>query len=65
MFDDITAYFHENILISYLEYTKVKKSGVSGQSKDLRTALNAASALHHLREHIPAQHKKIKKSNIK
>lgn len=54
MFDDISAYYHENVVVTYLEYRDTTKDGTSGQSRDLRRALNSAAALFHLREHLPA-----------
>jgi len=53
MFDDLNAYFHENVWASYQNFFKAKKSTEAGKSRDLRLAINAALALYHLREHIP------------
>jgi len=53
MFDDLNAYFYENVVASFEEYISTKKSNKSGRSRDLRIAVNAASALFHLREHLP------------
>ncbi|HMV11764.1 MAG TPA: hypothetical protein PKD88_11580 [Nitrosomonas sp.] len=53
MFDDLAAYYHENVVSSFVEYRDVCNDGVAGRSRDLRAALNAASALFHLREHLP------------
>lgn len=58
MFDDINAYFHENILDTYVKYVKVKNSHKAGISNDIRSALNTASALYHLREHLPKDKQK-------
>lgn len=52
MFDDLVAYYHENVVASYVEYRDVCSNGVAGRSRDLRYALAAASALFHLREHL-------------
>jgi len=54
MFDDLTAYYHENVVSSYIAYREISKDGVAGRSRDLREALTAANALFHLREHLPA-----------
>jgi hypothetical protein len=62
MFDDINAYFHENVLDTYVKYVKVKNSHNAGKSDDLRSALNAASTLFHLREHIPTDKRKTRKA---
>ncbi|MCC4118483.1 hypothetical protein LLG90_24295 [Aromatoleum toluclasticum] len=56
MFDDLTAYFYENVVSLYDDYIALKKSTKSGRSKDVRAAMIAASALFHLREHLPANH---------
>jgi hypothetical protein len=53
MFDDLAAYYHENVISSFVEYRDICNDGVAGRSRDLRAALNAASALFHLREHLP------------
>lgn len=53
MFDDLAAYYHENVVSSFVAYRDISKDGVAGRSRDLREALNAASALFHLREHLP------------
>lgn len=53
MFDDIAAYFYENVVRSFNEYNRTKTSGVAGGSNDIRTAMAAASALFHLRDHLP------------
>ena len=53
MFDDLTAYYHENVVSSFIEYRDICNDGVAGRSRDLRAALTAATALFHLREHLP------------
>jgi hypothetical protein len=53
MFDDLAAYYHENVVASFAEYRDICNDGIAGRSRDLRAALNAASALFHLREHLP------------
>jgi len=53
MFDDIAAYYHENVVASFVAYRDISKDGVAGRSRDLREALVAATALFHLREHLP------------
>lgn len=53
MFDDIAAYYHENVVSAYIDYRERKKSDTAGCSKDVRRAVIAASALFHLREHLP------------
>jgi hypothetical protein len=53
MFDDLAAYYHENVVSSFVAYHDISKDGVAGRSRDLRDALIAATALFHLREHLP------------
>lgn len=53
MFDDLAAYYHENVVSSFVEYRDICNDGVAGRSRDLRAALSAASALFHLREYLP------------
>jgi hypothetical protein len=56
MFDDLAAYFYENVVSSFEEYLEIKDSDTAGRSRDIRTAMIAASALFHLREHLPLSH---------
>ena len=53
MFDDLAAYYHENVVTEFVDYRDTSKDGVAGRSRDLRRALVAATALFHLREHLP------------
>jgi hypothetical protein len=53
MFDDLAAYYYDNVVTEFVDYRDTGKDGVSGRSRDLRRALVAASALFHLREHLP------------
>ena len=53
MFDDLAAYYHENVVSAFVEYRDRSKDGIAGRSRDLRSALIAATALFHLREHLP------------
>ena len=53
MFDDLAAYYRENVVAAFLEYTKTSKDSMAGRSRDLRLCLVAATALFHLREHLP------------
>jgi len=53
MFDDLAAYYNENVVSSFVAYRDISKDGVAGHSRDLRAALNSAAALFHLREHLP------------
>ncbi len=53
MFDDLAAYYHENVVTPFVTYRDISKDGVAGSSRDIRNALIAATALFHLREHLP------------
>jgi hypothetical protein len=53
MFDDLAAYYHENVVAAFIDYREIRGSGTAGRSRDVRGALIAASALFHLREHLP------------
>ena len=54
MFDNLGAYYHENVVSSFVAYRNLSNDGLAGRSRDLRSALAAATALFHLREHLPA-----------
>jgi hypothetical protein len=56
MFDDFNAFYDENVIDTYIAYRGTSTDGVAGRSRDLREAVVAASALFHLREHLPAAH---------
>jgi hypothetical protein len=53
MFDDFEAYFYHNVLSAYKQYLNAKKDSSTGIGKDIFSALTAASALYHVREHLP------------
>ena len=53
MFDNLAAYYHENVVNAFTEYRDTSADGLAGLSRDLRGALIAAAALFHLREHLP------------
>lgn len=53
MFDDLAVYYHENVVAAFIAYRETSKDGVAGSSRDLREAIVAATALFHLREHLP------------
>jgi hypothetical protein len=54
MFDDVSAYFHENVVQAYDDYLATRASGVAGRSVDVRDAVIAAGALFHFREFLPS-----------
>jgi hypothetical protein len=56
MFDDLHAYFYENVLVAYREFKDRLAEPRAGRSIDLRLAVRACEALFHLREHLPDVH---------
>lgn len=58
MFDDLATLFYDSVLSAYEDYTAAREDNTSGRSLHLRTGIEAATALFHFREHLPAQHKK-------
>lgn len=61
MFDDLAAFFYENVVAAYTEYAETRQADSAGRSVDLRMALNAATSLYHLREHVPNSERKTRK----
>ena len=61
MLDDLHAYFYNSVVLPYTAYAEVRENGIYGQSKDRGAAINAATALYHFREHIPAPLRKSRK----
>ena len=61
MFDDLAAYFYENLADSYRAYLDVRNNESYGMSKDIRAGINAATALYHVQEHLPEHQRKTKK----
>ena len=53
MFDDLVAYYHEDVVDAFVSYRDKSGDGIAGRSRDLRGALIAATALFHFREHLP------------
>ena len=53
MFDDLHAYFYENVRVAYREFKERLAEPRAGRSIDLRLAVAASEALFHLREHLP------------
>ena len=58
MFDDLAAYFYENLAGSYMAYLNVRNNESYGMSKDVQAGLNAATALYHAREHLSEKKKR-------
>jgi hypothetical protein len=54
MFDDLAATFHHNVVAAYDEYVAQRDIKSAGRDRHLRTAVAAAVALYHFREHLPA-----------
>jgi hypothetical protein len=58
MGDNLETYFHHRVKAVYEDYLEERASGKTGRRRDLRAATDAAKALYHLREHIPAPYSK-------
>jgi hypothetical protein len=56
MFDNLHAYFYENVRVAYRELKERLAESRAGRSIDLRLAVRACEALFHLREHLPEDH---------
>jgi len=54
MFDDLATHFYEHVVRSLEDYLNVKNSDKAGRSRDIHAAINAATPLYHLREHLPS-----------
>ena len=54
MFENPRKFFIQDVLSSYEEYCKHRKSNDWGQNQLLRKGINAAIALYHFREHLPS-----------
>ncbi len=65
MFDNLAAYFYENLAGSYTAYLEVRNNESYGMSKDLRAGISAATALYHAREHLPKQNQKTRQQIAK
>ena len=53
MNEDLIIYYHHNVVAVYEEYRCVSADNVYGMRRDLRKAIDAATALFHFREHLP------------
>jgi hypothetical protein len=58
LFDDLNGYFYENLVPAYDAFCESYRRNDSGRNIRLRTAVDAATALFHFREHIPTPHTK-------
>ena len=54
MFDNLAVTFYNNVVAAYDEYVAHRDLPEAGRDKHLRTAVAAATALYHFREHLPA-----------
>ena len=54
LFDDLIAFYNENVVNAFTEYRDLKDDGVAGRSRDIRSAIRAVNAVFHFREHIDA-----------
>jgi hypothetical protein len=53
MFDDLASTFYNNVVASYEEYAHQRNDSAGGRDRHLRTAVAAATAIYHFREHLP------------
>ena len=53
VFDNLAIVFYNNVVAAYDEYVEHRDAPAAGQYRHLRTALAAATALYHFREHLP------------
>lgn len=53
VFDNLAATFYNNVVAAYDEYIVHRDSSAAGRDRHLRTAVTAATALYHFREHLP------------
>jgi hypothetical protein len=62
LFDDLNGLFYENLLPAYDAFRNSLRRNDSGRNVRLRTTIDAATALFHFREHLPAEHQKSRKA---
>jgi hypothetical protein len=58
VFDDLASLFYHNVVSAYDQYVSIRDGNTSGRNRHTRTALEAAIALFHFREHLPSEHAK-------
>jgi hypothetical protein len=56
VFDDLGELFHHGVLATYQEYEIARQHHAAGRSQHLRAAIDVATQLFHLREHLPTGH---------
>jgi glyoxylase-like metal-dependent hydrolase (beta-lactamase superfamily II) len=57
-FDDLPSLFYQDVVSTYDEYVAARDGDTAGRCHQTRTALDAAAALFHFREHLPQRYKK-------
>lgn len=55
MFDNLANTFYLNAVAAYDEYVQHRDANVAGLDRHMRSAVAAAIALYHFREHLPAE----------
>ena len=58
MFDDLPSLFYNNVVLAYDRYVSIRDGTTWGHDRHTRSALDAATALFHFREHLPQEYKK-------
>ena len=56
--EKLYAYFYETVVVPYVEYKTTRNERKAGTRKDFKSAIAAATAAYHFREHLPDQYKK-------
>lgn len=61
MFENTRDFFVQNVLANFKDYIEGTEKLSAGRKTDLRLALNAATSLYHLREHMPSDYAKTRR----
>jgi hypothetical protein len=56
--EKLYAFFYETVVLAYDAYKTLRREPKAGTHNDLKSALTAATAAYHFREHLPNPHKK-------
>jgi hypothetical protein len=53
LLDEFYRYFHDTVLLTYVDYINGMRKKVSGRNKDIRKVASIVSVFYHLRERLP------------
>jgi hypothetical protein len=56
--EKLYAFFYETVVLVYQAYKTTRNEAKAGTRNDWKSALTAATAAYHFREHLPQPHKK-------